>query len=59
MDVCEVCGEVVDKVHICADCGTRFCQDCGDPDPKKKLCAFCLKANAPFELYNERAYNDL
>jgi len=42
MPVCTICEEVVDKVHRCADCGVDFCKDCGDPNPKKKLCTICM-----------------
>ena len=47
MPVCEICREVVDRVYTCADCGIKFCKDCGDPDPKKKLCALCSAYKAP------------
>lgn len=42
--VCEVCEEVVDKVYTCVECGVDFCKNCGDPDPKKKLCVLCSYA---------------
>jgi hypothetical protein len=45
MSVCEICGKVADRVYTCVDCGTKFCKDCGDPDPKKKLCALCSQVN--------------
>ena len=38
---CDVCGEEVDKVYECKECGTMFCADCGNP--KKMLCSFCLE----------------
>ena len=50
MPVCAICEEVVDKVYRCADCGIAFCKDCGDPNPKKKLCAICM----PYEAEEER-----
>jgi len=46
MPVCEICGEVVDRVYTCTDCGVEFCKDCGDPDPKKGVCALCSTYNA-------------
>jgi hypothetical protein len=46
MPVCEICG-VVDRVYTCADSGVEFRKDCGDPDPKRGVCALCSTYNAP------------
>lgn len=40
MSVCEICGLEVVKVVECSQCGTKFCEECGDV--KKKLCYDCL-----------------
>jgi len=40
MPECEVCGEQVEKVTTCKSCGTRFCED--DGDPTEKQCIYCL-----------------
>ncbi len=38
-NVCEICGEKKPKIFTCAECGTRFCDECGYPD--KELCMDC------------------
>ena len=58
MFTCELCGEVVDRVYRCLECGTNFCRDCGDPDSKKKLCAFCFEAEALHKLHTEKERDD-
>jgi hypothetical protein len=39
MTLCTICGEDVDLVTKCQDCGARFCSSCGDHDDK--LCDYC------------------
>jgi len=41
MPECEVCGEQVDKVYKCKNCGTRFCED--DGSVSEKLCIYCME----------------
>lgn len=40
MPICEICGMEVQEVHVCAECETRFCDECGDV--KAKLCYDCM-----------------
>jgi len=40
MPRCEICENEVSKVYKCKSCGTRFCENCGDPE--KLLCEDCL-----------------
>ena len=40
MPICEICGMEVVSVHVCSDCGAKFCDECGDI--KRKLCYDCL-----------------
>ena len=37
---CTVCGEDVELVAKCKECGAMFCDYCGDHDDK--LCDFCF-----------------
>jgi len=39
MPECELCGEEVDKVYECKNCGALFCPKCGSV--KEKLCRYC------------------
>jgi hypothetical protein len=39
MPVCTICGEEVDKVIKCSECGERYCEDCGEHE--RKLCYYC------------------
>jgi hypothetical protein len=39
MPLCNLCGENMDMVTKCTQCGARFCIDCGEPD--EKLCIYC------------------
>ena len=41
MPTCDLCGEEVEKVYVCEDCGVRFCEDCGDSETK--LCEDCIE----------------
>jgi len=41
MPVCGACGEEVEVVYPCGDCGVLFCNECGDP--KKGICSFCAE----------------
>ena len=36
---CTICGEEVDKVIKCSECGERYCEDCGEHE--RKLCYYC------------------
>lgn len=40
MPTCTVCGEDVELVAKCKECGAMFCDYCGDHDDK--LCDFCF-----------------
>ncbi len=42
MLICEICGNVVDKLYTCKSCGVKFCENCGDPE--RGLCEDCLAA---------------
>jgi hypothetical protein len=44
MQLCTICGEDVELVTKCKECGARFCAFCGDHDDK--LCDFCYDENA-------------
>jgi hypothetical protein len=39
MPLCTICGEDVDRVVKCSECGERFCFECGEQE--KKLCYYC------------------
>ena len=39
MPVCDICGEEVDKLVKCSECGERYCDECGEHE--KKLCYYC------------------
>lgn len=38
---CEICGETVSEIHDCKDCGTLFCDNCGDAASME--CEFCVE----------------
>lgn len=40
MPICEICGMEVVEIHECSECGTKFCEECGDV--KSRLCYDCL-----------------
>lgn len=40
MPICAICGEDMETVVKCKQCGEKFCVDCGSPDDK--LCIYCL-----------------
>jgi len=40
MPICEICGMEVEKVHVCTECQSKFCKECGDV--KQQLCYDCL-----------------
>jgi hypothetical protein len=39
MPVCEICGEDVTEISECRECGTLFCNNCGDT--VEELCEYC------------------
>jgi hypothetical protein len=39
MPLCTICGEDVEFVTKCEDCGEKFCASCGDFEDK--LCDYC------------------
>lgn len=41
MAECEICGEEVKECHKCKECGTLFCENCGDP--AEEVCEFCME----------------
>ncbi len=36
---CGVCGEHVEKLYVCRNCGVKFCEE--DGSPEKNLCINC------------------
>ncbi len=38
---CEICGEVTKDIYKCKECGTLFCDTCGDA--AQELCEFCME----------------
>ena len=58
LPICEICGMEVQKVHICVECKTEFCDECGDV--KAKLCYDCMgREDAPVggEIWEEDHLN--
>ena len=39
MPRCEICEEVVEDTYTCRECGTNFCEECGDND--NRVCILC------------------
>jgi hypothetical protein len=56
MPECTLCGEDVDRVVKCSECGERFCDECGEPS--EKLCVFCLDEESEEEDYDNEDYED-
>ena len=40
MPICEICGMEVADVHVCVECETKFCDECGNV--KARLCYDCM-----------------
>jgi hypothetical protein len=48
LPVCEICGMEVLEVHVCVECKTEYCDECGDI--KAKLCYDCMGwENSPMD----------
>jgi hypothetical protein len=52
MPLCTICGEDVDSVVKCSECGERFCFECGEHE--KKLCYYCEEEDD----YSEQDFDD-
>ncbi|MFQ5815659.1 MAG: hypothetical protein ACE5G7_04090 [Candidatus Hydrothermarchaeaceae archaeon] len=39
MSECGICGEKTAEISKCKECGTLFCDDCGDT--VEELCEYC------------------
>jgi hypothetical protein len=51
MPICDACGEVVETVYECGECGGLYCGECGDP--KMGTCVYCAE-----ETYEEDVDED-
>ena len=56
MPLCSLCGENMDHVTKCKNCGERFCDDCGEPE--EKLCIYCLDEDYEDDDYEEDEDDD-
>jgi predicted nucleic acid binding AN1-type Zn finger protein len=32
---CDICGKTVDRIYVCSDCNSFFCEKCGFPEKEK------------------------
>ena len=48
MKKCELCGKESETLNICQECGTEYCNDCGDNN--RGLCQDCIDFKESVEL---------